>query len=240
MRDRVVLDEELAWRLFGSVHVAGFDVLIGGIPHTVAGVVARENDFASSAAYTYGAGMFMSYESLRELTYGQARISTYEIVLSDPVSGFAMDIMTQTFPSQDAHIVENSTRYSLSNIFSIIGSFGERSMRTSGIVYPYWENAARFTEDRLALLYVLALVFVVCPAVFGVIYGVKAIRFTYRRIRSRISKKIEARDERDAAMYVRRNPEEFVTHSIEDIIREYIGDENSELQIPNSELEDEG
>jgi len=203
MKDRVLLDEELAWRLFGSVRVAGLEVMIGEKPHIIAGVVSREDDFASSKAYSYGAGMFMSYESLSEQTTGGARINCYEVVLPDPITGFAVSTLTDTFPDKDAHIIENSARYSLSNIFAAIGSFGERGMRTDGMIYPYWENAARHTEDWLALLLVLALVFIVCPVVCGVIYGVKVIRYLSKFVRSTILKRIEERDAREAEEYLR-------------------------------------
>ena len=205
MRDRIVLDEELAWRLFGSVRVAGLQVEVNGIPHTIAGVVARDTDFASSRAYTAGAGMFMSYESLRELTAGQAQISTYLIVMPDPITGFALAALTEAFPNNDAHIIENSTRYSLANIFAVVTSFGERGMRTDGIIYPYWENAARYTEDWLALLLVLMLVFIICPTVFGIIYSVKGIRYLLKRLIHHIKEKIEERDQREAKQYLLEN-----------------------------------
>ena len=203
MKDRVLLDEELAWRLFGSVRVAGLEVMIGDRLHIIAGVVSREDDFASSKAYTYGAGMFMSYDSLREQTNGSARIDCYEIVLPDPITGFALSALTDAFPDKDARIVENSARYSLSNVFGAVGSFGERGMRTDGMIYPYWENAARYTEDWLALLLVLALALIACPIVCGVIYGAKAIRVLSTRGRSIIAKKLEERDERKAEEYLR-------------------------------------
>ena len=61
MPDRVLLDEELAWALFGSYDVAGMSIQIGERTYPVAGVVHREDDFASKEAYQDGPGMFMSY-----------------------------------------------------------------------------------------------------------------------------------------------------------------------------------
>ena len=228
MKDRVVLDEELAWRLFGAVNLAGLEVLIGGKPHVIAGVVSREDDFASSKAYPGGAGLFMSFESLDDLTEGGARIICYEIVMPDPITGFALDTMTELFPNKSAAIVENSARYSLSSILKVIGAFGERSMRTDGIIYPYWENAARYTEDWLALLLLLSLALIVFPAVCAVIYCVKVIRFSYGRGRGAIAQKVEARDERAAENYRQANLEEFEIPGIEEIIREVQEERESE------------
>jgi hypothetical protein len=224
MKDRVVLDEELAWRLFGSVRVAGLGVTINNKPHLIAGVISREDDFASRRAYTGGAGMFMSYESLRDLTGGETRISCYEIAMPDPITGFALKTITDAFPDNSAHIIENSARYSLLNTFNTIGSFGERSMRTDRMVYPYWENAARYTEDWLALLLVLMLVFIVCPIVSGVIYGVKAIRFAIKGGKRKVAKMIEAHDEREDKKYLLRIQEEFAAldYDVNDIIREVL------------------
>ena len=231
MKDRIVLDEELAWRLFGSVRVAGLDVTVNGIPHTIAGVVARDSDFASRRAYTGGAGMFMSYESLQALTGGSARISTYMIVMPDPITGFALGALTDAFPAGGAHIVENSARYSLSKIFDVIGSFGARGMRADGMVFPYWENAARYTEEWLALLLVLTLAFAICPAVFGVIYGTKLICYIIKRSKNRVAKINNERDDRKAEQYLLDNISESVAYNVNDIIREVLEEKELEQEI---------
>jgi len=179
MKDRVVIDEELAWRLFGGVRVSGFEMLINERPFIIAGVVSRENDFASSKAYTYGAGLFMSFDALEQMKEEREEtvfIHTYEIVMPDPITGFALNVLTEAISDESVHIVENSTRFSLSNSFSAIRSFGARSISTDAITYPYWENAARIAEDWLALLLALSLIFIIFPVICAVIYGIKIIR----------------------------------------------------------------
>ena len=224
MKDRVVIDEELAWRLFGSVRVAGLEIEVNGIPHFIAGVVTRENDFASAKAYNYGAGMFMSFESLRDNTADTTRVSTYEIVFPDPITGFALKTVTDAFPDKDALIVENSARYSFMNSLGAIGSFGDRSIRSDRMVYPYWENAARYTEDWLAFLLVLSFLFVACPVVCGVVYGVKVIMFLVTRGRTSVSRLIDERDGREAEKYLLENTDEFADYDIDDIISEFRGE----------------
>ena len=224
MRDRVVLDEELAWRIFGSSRLAGLEVMIRDTPynrlHFIAGVVSREDDFASSKAYTGGAGMFMSYESLNLLSGGGAEIVCYEIVMPDPITGFALQTVTDAFPVSDAVIVENSSRYSLTSLFDVISSFGERSMKADGMVYPYWENAARYTEDWLALLLLLSYALIAYPAVCGVVYGIKGIRFLLKNSRRAVRKKADDRAERAAEKYRQTHIEDYVIPDIEEIIRE--------------------
>ena len=52
MKDRVLLDEDLAWLLFGGTDLQGMPMEINGVPFVVGGVVQREQDFASRRAYT--------------------------------------------------------------------------------------------------------------------------------------------------------------------------------------------
>ena len=202
MHDRVVIDEELAWRLFGAIRVAGFEIYINERPFLIAGVIARETDFANSRAYTYDAGLFMSFEMLDEMTEGGANISSYTIVMPDPITGFAYGAIIDAMSGEAVQIVENSSRFSLENSFSRIGSFGERSMITEPIAFPYWENAARFAEDWVALLLFLSLLFLVFPVICTAIYSVVLVKFLYRLCKSTIINKIKARDKRKYKEYI--------------------------------------
>ena len=162
MHDRVVLDEELAWKLFGSSDLAGMTVTINEKPYYIAGVVRRETDAANSKAYSDGAGIFLAYD---ELTSADSpKINCYEISMPNPLSGFAMDIVSNSFPLGSGTALENSRRYSFGTILGFFKNYGERSMQISGVVMPYWENAARYTEDRVALLFVFVFLFSLAPA----------------------------------------------------------------------------
>lgn len=151
MDDLVVLDEVMAWRLFGGVDLTGMTVYINEEPFVVSGVVAIEDDFATSRARTQEGAVFLSYSALSRLKE-EVTIDCYEIVLPDPITGYAYGVVTDSFQVGEGDIVENSSRYTLSHLLDVIGSVGERSMRTNGVIYPYWENALRLTEDYAALL----------------------------------------------------------------------------------------
>ncbi|MCL2663516.1 MAG: ABC transporter permease [Oscillospiraceae bacterium] len=224
MRDRVVLDEELAWRLFGATRVEGFEVVINSRPFLVAGVISRETDLANSRAYTYGEGLFMSFEALMVLSEEAAVITSYEIVMPDPVTGFARGTLTDAITESNILIIENSNRFSLLNTFLNIRSFGERSMHTDSIALPYWENAARFVEDWLALLLVLSLVLITFPIVCAVIYIVNLIRFGLRHGKNSLKNLIKARDDRLYKKYVEEHGDEVQIYSVDDIIREVKGE----------------
>ena len=207
--DRVVLDEELSWALFGSYDVAGQTVWIGNEPYVVAGVVRREKDKASEKAYTDGAGMFITYSAMRHITGGEEgtepAISSYEIVMAEPITGFGLSVLRESFPTKDVSvIVQNTDRYSLKSLLTIVSQFGERSMNTAGVIFPYWENAARYTEDHAALDFVLLVLFSLCPVTCLVILIVREIKSGWRYLSTRIPAEIEERvEKRKQEHYVR-------------------------------------
>lgn len=179
MGDRVVLDEELAWKLFGGLELEGLYVTIGDKPYYIAGVVERETDFASQKAYTDEAGLFMSYDALMELE-ASSGVNCYELVCADPISGYAKGIVAEGLSQNGKFpVIENSSRFSLDSLFGIISDFGARSMNNYGVIYPYWENAARLIEDYMALLLVFALTFAVLPALCLIIILVKMIKLAW-------------------------------------------------------------
>ena len=195
MDDLVVLDEFLAWRLFGGIDLTGMTVTINGEPFVVSGVVVLEDDFATSRARTQEGAIFLSYSALNRLKE-ELTIDCYEIVLPDPITGYAYGVMEDSFPVGGGDLVENSSRYSLSHLLDVIGSVGERSMRTNGVIFPYWENALRLTEDYAALLLILTVLFALCPLAFAVVFAIRWIRRGYRRLKVAVPEKVGSAVER--------------------------------------------
>ena len=173
-QDRVVLDENLAWQLFGSSDVAGMEVTIGERNYPVAGVVRLEDDKATKKALTDPALMFMSFDALNAIQ--ETKFDTYEIVMPDPISGYALSVIKDKFPLGDGVAVENSNRYSALSLAKVALSYGERSMNTHAVIYPYWENAARLTEDYAALFLLLMVLFAITPAVFVLVWLIRTIK----------------------------------------------------------------
>ena len=207
MADRVVLDAQTAFNLFGSSDVAGMEVTINGRTFPIAGVVQSETDFATNAALAAGneasgdtsgsststAMIYMSYSALNAMA--ELPIDCYEIVLPDPVSGFAKKLMTEKFPIGSGAIVQNTGRFSVSGLISVIGAFGKRSMTTNGVIYPYWENAARMAESYAALYLLLGILLAIMPAVCLTIVLVKFITAEIRKGYYKASHAIEDRVE---------------------------------------------
>lgn len=190
MDDLVVLDEEMAWKLFGGTNLAGMTMYINGEPFLISGVISRETDSATGRAYTGDGGVFMSFSALQRLAE-KTTVTSYEIVMPNPITGYAKSIVEESFPVGSGDVVENSSRYSLLHLWEVIRSFGERSMRTNGVIYPYWENAVRLTEDYAALLLVLAVLAAIPPVTFALVLIIRDVRRAYRFAKVKIPEKVD-------------------------------------------------
>lgn len=181
MHDQVLLDERLAWQIFGSYDLAGMTVTIGGKPFVVSGVVAIEDDKASQKSYSETGEIFLHFDALLELTGEEGGIDCYELVCAEPISGFTWGLLSEGF--KDALTVKNTGRFSLKNTLSVMSDYGTRSMQTAGLALPYWENAARLTEDTLAALLVAMVLCALLPAVCAAWLLVRLLRRGWRKLR---------------------------------------------------------
>ena len=114
-------------------------------------------------------GRFDAYRALKEA----AAIGCYEFVMAEPVEGFAANFAKEKFPLKSAVIIENTGRFSFGSLLEVIKDFGRRSMQTAGVIYPYWENAARYIEDWCALLLFIGLMAAVCPLVTAIVFAIR-------------------------------------------------------------------
>ena len=164
MKDLVLLDEDLAWQLFGGTALQGMDLEIDGKPFVVGGVIEREQDAASRMAYTAGRGLFMSYEAYAELTGKEDAVTCYEAVMAEPVKGFAARVAREHFKLGRGEVLTNTGRFSAGRLLGLLKNADSRSMQSMGMIYPYWENAARVVEDRCMRLLLGALLALALPA----------------------------------------------------------------------------
>ncbi len=158
MQDRVILDTDTAWKLFGSNDIIGMFVKMNGIPHMVVGVYERESGYLNDAAGNDVNCVFVSHETLYK--HGQYHgLETVEYLLPNPVTGYALGLVEKQVSSMDVALVEHQNRFEFMSLIKILGAFGTRSMGLSGITFPYWENMARGYEDILANLLLAELIF---------------------------------------------------------------------------------
>lgn len=198
-QDYVIIDEDAAWQLFGSNNVAGQLVEINGTPHMITGVIERESGYMAESA---GLDSTVIYVSFSTLTGGDesAAISHYEIVMPNPVSGYALGLVQDQFGGGDdadnpeAEILENTSRYGLLNRLKVIAAFGTRSMNNKAILYPYWENMARGYEDIIAALTLLMLICLLYPTIYLLVLFIRWWRhkgWTIRDIAYKLKDKAE-------------------------------------------------
>jgi hypothetical protein len=64
-------------------------------------------------------------------------------------------------------------------------------MRTNGVIYPYWENAVRLTEDYAALLLTMAVLLALYPLLTALVLIIKDIRRAYRFAKVKIPEKVD-------------------------------------------------
>ena len=147
----------------------------------------------------------MFHSALNEISGGEEglKVSGYEIVMADPITNFTYNFVNESFGST-AMVVENSSRYGFKNIFSMFKNFGARSMKTDGVICPYWENAARVSEDYAARIWVLTLIFAIVPALTIIALFVLLIIYISKLSKKGMLKLREAWDDRYGIMEERK------------------------------------
>jgi hypothetical protein len=196
-RDVVVIDESLAWRLFGAANVVGFPITVAGQPCYVAGVVAAPEGFPGAA--TYGAAayrLFAPFEVLEQS--GQSVPATvYEIVLPDPVTRFGVNLVQEALTAPEGSYIlrENSARYDFSSLLATLRALPGGAARGDSVVFPWWENAALRAQSWAALALMLAALAAVYPAAQLIIALIRVAR-SVRRLPPWIRGRVRARQMR--------------------------------------------
>ena len=193
MKDRVLIDEETAWTLYGSPDCVGKSLDISGVPHYISGVYRREDDSLTRKAGSARSLVYISFDSLSRYSSGGFVTAAYsetsavredaglsgdgedaspagedtsapaeegtgitclEVVLPNPVDGFALGIMKEALGGgSGAALVDNTARYRDEALLDIFLGFTSRGMQTTGISFPFWENRARAWENILSLVF---------------------------------------------------------------------------------------
>ena len=167
MRDRIVLDRRSAWDLFYSYDVAGQFVELDGTAYLVAAVVdledGKQNEMA--AGDTRRAWVLWDSPALGER---EIEFTCMEMILPQPVKDFAVSTLRLALADQTGEsltVIDNSGRFSLKNRWDVLRHISTRGISDGGAAYPYWENAARLTENRLALRLIPEALLLLFPAV---------------------------------------------------------------------------
>ena len=215
---RVVLNEEAAWQLYGSVNIAGKTLTMSQMLCEVAGVVKMPDDFATRKVQgEQSPEIFMLYCDYATGQTPALAITAYEAVLPELVDGYGMQLMetavenvaggmsatddptdggeTENTLSDDRYLlVQNTDRFSLSQVWHYLTHHDEYLVRRSAIPYPDGENAALLVLHRIAMLTLVAafgILLMLIAIVYTVIVYRKNWRKTIRRILRRMRRGIK-------------------------------------------------
>ena len=84
----------------------------------------------------------------------KGRITIYEIVMPNPVEGYAANkVRLALGEDTPAIVVDNTNRFGYASLWRDLRDYPLLGMRTQQIRLPYWENAARGYEAIFAMLF---------------------------------------------------------------------------------------
>ncbi|MDE6635550.1 MAG: ABC transporter permease [Lachnospiraceae bacterium] len=206
MHDRIVVDEDTAWNLYGSSEIAGKSCVINNKYYYIAGVVRVNDSKISERTYGNRSRIFMHYDEYPVTGDVAKAITNYEMVYPELLSGKAVKVLNSLLGIEETNdsvegavedarsieVVDMNRRFGFVALWNVIRSYGERSSRTNGIIYPFWENECRMTEDYAAIALALNILFAAIAAimliptiVFIYKFAVGNVEKLIRKIRSR-------------------------------------------------------
>lgn len=209
-QDGVILDELVAWQLFGSYEVAGLTVEINGNLYPVRGVVRGNQGAYVKAAGDDAARIYVDYAMLDNGELGSPLASSYELLIRNPVKDYGRSTLQTTLKDsmglaeEQYELVDNTHRFRFAENWKRIAQFGKRSMHSVAIAYPTWENRARAYEDVMSLLEVVRAILVIYPVVIlvmAIVFGIKQLGRAFARMKLSIEqKRIAARKKKKRAL----------------------------------------
>ncbi|MBR1860590.1 MAG: ABC transporter permease [Lachnospiraceae bacterium] len=206
--DYCILDEEAAWKLYGSNDIAGKILYVGDIPLVIRGVFRQPDDKLSVKAGASGMCCYVPYDYL--IDHGMINnISCYEIVMPNPVPNYALQKLREKLPvSEDkVEFVENTGRFETIKSIKNLSGITTRAMRTRALVYPWWENVTRVKEDRISVFSIIsvsgiiyALIVVIVLAVILVIQNKDVIAYwavyLFEKVRDSIYRRLAKKEKK--------------------------------------------
>lgn len=176
--DRILLSRSAAWQLYGGDQLYDYTAESGGKTRFISGVYADFEDKASAEFYGERSAAMADIGSETELP-----VTCYEILLIDPVTNFAVNTVKECLDLTEGSyvMVENSTRFSIPNLFKNIPKLvnADEPLPTGVDLTPE-EIAVRQGEKLLAMMLVIFLVLAVYPFIWLLILGYRLIQLIKR------------------------------------------------------------
>lgn len=230
MQDGAVIEKSLAWSLYGSSNIAGQLIYIDGIQFYVSGVIDDPSDKYEKKSADENPRVYISYEgaeSLPQVMYSPSRfddysdygmssqpklskVSCYECIIYDPVENFAYSTVKKYFKDMNAtniSIVNNTERFSPSVMAKSYKKRSDSVIRKDTVVFPYWENASRIAEFKLAPIYFWRTICFVLPIITAILLIWMGFRFIKKHGLNAISALIEKHKK---AAYNRQQKKDYI------------------------------
>lgn len=174
--DLIVVDENVAWQLFGSNDIVGMTVYVGEIPFTVSGVCRSYDDDLHVIAGGESPKVYMSLAGASD-TGETPKITTYEVLMPNPVKNYAKESVNgaNASPEKNSVVVDNTSRFGYTSLYDVYKGRKFRAVRNDTVKLPAWENIARVKEDELAPVAVTQTVLLSLTAAFWIVWIVTFI-----------------------------------------------------------------
>jgi len=144
MQDLVVLDESLAWELFGSSDIVGQKLTINGCYFVISGVIKREAGYATKKTYGGSTKLYIPYASMKKVVGSDVYVSCYEAVMPEPIEHFAYNLLVKKLgiDKEKVDYLDNSQRFKEITLLKNVKNYWEMVTKSKAVKYPFWENAA--------------------------------------------------------------------------------------------------
>lgn len=207
MQDGAVIERSLAWTLYGSPNIAGQLIYIDGVQFYISGVIDDPTDKYEKRTAGEAPRVYISYSGAASLpqvsgmtdgdmntAHKLTKITSYECIMYDPVKNFAYNTVNDYFKDTykgSYHAVNNTERFSPTMLAKAYKKRSDLAVRKDTVTFPYWENASRIVEFRLAPLYFWRTACFVIPILTALTLIWIGFRFLRKHSRSLISALIE-------------------------------------------------
>lgn len=205
--DRVILDKQCSWQIFGAIDTAGMAVTINGMNFYVAAVVDTSENERDIAAYGSKPRIYMPFEAMKILDQN-AVITAYEVCLPNVVKDFAYTLMTEVNPAPESNsaVIDQTGRFGIIKLFKGFDTIPESVMINTNLSYPWFENRIRGAEiiaKILAGICVYTLIVPAISAVYAIFVIVKLIGKGVKAVAERIDRSYQ---KKISAAYYKKHP----------------------------------
>ena len=197
--DHILVDEYLAWQLFGGYDIKGQTVMIGGVMHTIDGVFRLEKTGRIEKRSGIPDNLcILSLESLCQLgkvdgqssandnggdaaAVGTAKlygVNAWEIVMPDPVKNYAINLIKEQVKAdkEEIRVVENSARFRPEVLRKNLGGNYTRGMQVQPYVYPYWENIAIGYGNVFSTMWLIQTILIAAASLIPIVLLIRSFR----------------------------------------------------------------